>query len=259
MTLLPPQITLPTDQIKRRHRPARGPYETYRACLQWEFGFLCAFCFVHETDLNEHGHKGFGVMWIEHKTARSEDSRHQDVYRNCFYCCRFCNQARSNRSRVSRDGHHLLDPCESVWSEMFEPHEDRLRPRNEDARYTHQVYDLDDPRKTSCRAHRRTTLNESLRTLRETQELILRLLDDIAAAPAARGRSLLEAAQQLRGLARLTAQTMRRFVAVPAHALPRCRCSSSTPGKALSARSLPCTLPSFLQEQLLSDLPEAYS
>jgi hypothetical protein len=57
--ILPP-VTQPWPQvIVRQHKPPEAKYKTYRACLRWEFGFSCAFCLLHETDLMPCGAEGW--------------------------------------------------------------------------------------------------------------------------------------------------------------------------------------------------------
>src|SRR3990170_75943 len=92
-----PSRTVPSEQaIERRHEPSSSHYTRYRPCLRWEFGFTCAFCLLHETDLIEHGISRTGLTSIEHHIAQSEAPFLRDRYDNCLYACRFCNKARSN-------------------------------------------------------------------------------------------------------------------------------------------------------------------
>ena len=116
MRHLPPRTRLPASLIERRHAPRPGAYPLYRSCLRWEFAFSCAFCWVHESDLIEHGVEGLGLTAIEHHRTRSAYPELTNDYHNCFYACRLCNTARGDSPDVSAvGGHRLLDPCTVAW------------------------------------------------------------------------------------------------------------------------------------------------
>lgn len=168
--------------IRRRHQPAEpsGPrgYQGFRACLRWEFGFSCAFCLLHEVDVSPHGTEGWGLMWIEHGVLRSETPERINDYENCFYSCRFCNEARGTKPAVG-DGHRLLCPCQDAWRDHFalDGDEIRVRGESENAVYTNQAYDLNDPRKVRMRRARRRTLAERFAVVTEQPRLHDRLIE----------------------------------------------------------------------------------
>ena len=87
-----PAVTLPwREKFFRRHTPSPvqggDGYREYRACLRWEFGFSCAFCLCHESDLMLAGTEGWGLMQIEHFSPKSSDPDGRNDYSNCFYLC----------------------------------------------------------------------------------------------------------------------------------------------------------------------------
>lgn len=248
MKVLPPITTPPQAVVVRRHTPQPGPYRTYRACLRWEFGHGCAFCLTHEADLVEHGVEGTGLTSIEHQVPQSDTQGgpQVDQYTNCFYACRYCNQARGHAPLVGASGARLLDPCRHAWASHFTRIDARLLPtaNDPDASRTHRIYDLDDQRKQSMRRNREALLAEALRTLDTAPALIEQLLL-AAETPGEKRVALIAAAQSLRGLMTRARDDLMRFVAVPPDADPVCRCA--TP----EGRSLPA----FLKEQLLEIPP----
>ena len=148
MKILPLQTCLPSTPIFRRHNPhpvhwTRG-YREYHECLQWDFGFTCAFCLLHEADIALQGTEGLGVLTVEHLVPQSIDETLANDYTNLVYACRFCNTARKTTPRVGL-GCSLLDPTKDSWSDHFHTDGDHLllRDHDLDALYTHKTYDLD--------------------------------------------------------------------------------------------------------------------
>lgn len=179
MKILPPVTQPPKTPRHRLHRPlataARLGYRKFKPCLRWDFGFTCAFCLLHESDLSNAGTAGTRLMWIEHFIPQSRGSARRNDYRNCFYCCEPCNSARGTRPVRSRHGHVLLNPCRVAWGGHFDAVDDELRPRDPDAQYTQEAYDLNDRRKVRMRRIRRRKIGESLRFLAQAPALIRRL------------------------------------------------------------------------------------
>ncbi len=239
MTTLPRQTQPPTTPIERRHTPPEGRYGTYRPCLRWDFGFTCAFCLLHEADMTDHGVEGTGLTWIEHRILRSDVPARADDYGNCYYACRFCNQARGTAALEDADGRRLLDPCADAWGRHLEVDGDCLRPLDDDALYTHETYDLDDPRKRRARRARTAAIDTARKTLTEAPRLVRRLLE-LAETAAVEDRSaLLDAAQNLSARVRDAGWQLERYRVVPADAPTSCRCGTAA---ALS-------LPTFLAGQ----------
>lgn len=243
MKVLPPRTMPPTTVVERRHAPRQASYPTYRPCLRWEFGHGCAFCLTHEADLMEHGVEGTGQMGIEHQVPRSRDGKRADDYTNCFYACRFCNQARGRQANVDPAGHRLLDPCHSAWSDHFVAVEDRLIPRRDDldAERTHRVYDLDDPRKRVMRQRREELLAQALEVLHDGPLLLARLLD-AAQAPGVERAGFLGEARLVRDYIIRAKRDLERFAIPPKDADVICNCSTTAA----------CTLPVFLKVQSIT-------
>lgn len=243
MKLLPPSTRPPTQKIRRLHSPtpARGRYgyQGYRACLRWEFGFSCAFCLLHETDLAHQGVEGLGVTGIEHFYPASTHPQLVNDYDNCFYVCRMCNDARASAA-VASGTRRLLNPCNATWSAHFEHEEDRVKPRSGDfdAEYTHESYDLDDPRKVRMRRMRRETIQECMALIEKAYDTIDALIER---GIQHRDSLSLEAAQELRQCVLLAEKDIARYRAVSMDAPGECRCDGE----------IGLTLPEWLDTQAL--------
>ncbi len=230
-----PDRTSPPEAIPRRHTPRKSAnYAAYRSCLRWEFGFTCAFCLTHEADLSETGVEGTGLMAIDHRVPRSDPTlggRLETDYLNCYYACRFCNGARGPRPLVDPSGRSLLDPCAHAWSENFIRREHHLLavPDNRDAEYTHETYDLDEPRKVVRREQREMTLRRARRAVEE----IPAILEQLMAATPDRLRDAMRISMELREHLRRAKQDLARFEAIPSDAPSTCRCDERSA----------CTLP----------------
>ena len=217
MKILPSRTEPTTLAVPRRHTPRLGAYGLYRPCLRWEFGFTCAFCLTHETDLVEHGVRGWGLEWIEHLVPRSVDEARIDDYSNCYLSCRFCNEARSDTPNVDKLGRRLLDPCVAPWADHFLREGDSLEPRvgDPDAEYTWATYDFDDERKKVMRRTREARLEDALLTLREGPERVRRLLALAEKVSGADSDVLLREAEHLDALLRQTRKGDRTLLGDP--------------------------------------------
>lgn len=227
-----PDITFPSKtRIKRRHMPQKRDWRRFRPCLRWEFGFTCAFCLLHEADLEEDGSEGAGRMTIEHRIGRSARPAKASVYRNCFLACRHCNEARSRRPTRDGTGRRLLDPVSTAWASRFTASADRLPPvaGDGDAAYTHVAYDLDDERKVRKRRRRRERISGAIETVRDGPRLAALLVDLAATATSAESRrELLAVARALNSHAGMARDELRRYRIVPDDAAPRCACDALT-------------------------------
>lgn len=223
------------------HAPADGEYARFRQCLRWEFGFTCSFCLTHEADLAEHGVEGWALTWIEHVVPQSVDSTKAGEYENCRYSCRLCNGARRARPNVSEANERLLDPHATPWARHFLLDDSSLKARagDVDATYTAATYQLDDPRKSQMRRHRRDTLSAALEVVAHHPGLERRLLEyaTVETQPAKRAL-LLESVQHLALLRRQAMADLTRFAAVPSDA-EDCSCDE------------PEALPEWLECQLV--------
>jgi hypothetical protein len=102
-------------------------------------------------------------MSIEHLEPQAHAPDLVNVYANCAYACRSCNNARRTQPSKHSSGARLLHPWRDAWGEYFRLHEDLLEPLHEgdaglNARYTMHVYRLNDDRKVKMRCLRRTQL-----------------------------------------------------------------------------------------------------
>jgi len=232
MRILPPRTFPPPDKIERRHAPVpaegRHGYRSYRSCVRWEFGFTCAFCLLHEADLTAHGVEGTGLTGIEHFVPVSQADERVNEYWNCFYACRFCNEARADAPAMGFGARRLLNPCDHAWGVHFQLGEDdRLSPRagDADAAYTEFVYDLNDRRKIEIRSWRRERLEELLKVLRDAPASAQELVDWCSSVEPVPGKDLLlRTAQGLWDDTRRALRDLQRFIAIPRDAAISCRC-----------------------------------
>jgi hypothetical protein len=208
MKILPPVFRLPPSPLQRRYRP---PYRGYSRYLRWEFGFTCAFCFLHETDFSSWGEAQFCV---EHFVPRSRLGVRADAYENLFYTCRYCNSARGSAPVVDHRGRRLLNPCTSAWGTHFIVDGDMLLPGKDDydAAYTADVYDVNEPRKVEMRKLRREVITEGLQFLSVGFTTYERLLERVCEEAAA---EYLDAARGLAHGISLAQQDLAQFSAIP--------------------------------------------
>jgi 5-methylcytosine-specific restriction endonuclease McrA len=229
LKILPPQTRPPAKPTTRRHRPPpAGRWTDYRPCLRWDFGFTCALCLLHESDLYGGPGEGLGGTTVEHRVARSKDASRQNDYENCLYACRFCNRSRAALP-LWDGGARLLDPTRDAWSQHFLAGDDRLSPVEGDAaaEYTHRAYELDDPRKVARRQARRELLSDRLflaSHLEAESAELLRLADLFRPKDLLRFGRTLELLRSLRADARRALGDLKRYAAIPVDAPLRCRC-----------------------------------
>jgi hypothetical protein len=234
MRILPAEARPPKKAIARRHSPPAYTgnlgYQAFRACLRWEFGFTCPLCLLHEADLTGGlGTSGLGVMTIEHQVPKGAMVGWRNRYANCLYACRWCNQARGAKPNKTKAG-CLLDPTAVGWGAHFLMSKGDLVARKGDARaaYTHEAYDLNDPRKVDRRRHRRDLISERRALLTEGPRSIAALLRFVARHPLDPFvKTALHMAAQLRLELTRAARDLRRFAAVPDDAPTGCRCVSA--------------------------------
>lgn len=215
MNILPPETALPLGPLARTHRPPRGPYKHFRACLAWEFGFQCAFCLAHDSDLNTHGFTGMGLMWIEHHRPQSRHPGDRDKYDNCFYSCLFCNQHRRALPLRSRNGALLLQPCKDSWHDQFVLANDEFRPSNPNAEYTLLAYDLNDPRKITMRRTRREVVTLSLDVYRTASTECLSLMERLAHSSLEERIAIADKLVRYRDIQHLARRQLEQFRVIP--------------------------------------------
>ena len=229
LIILSPTTPPATTARPQRHTPRpSNSYSDHRACLRWDSGFTCCFCLIHETDLDAHGVEGTGLTSIEHLQLQSTAPGRVTDYDNLAYACRYCNGRRSTHPRVSPSGARLLDPWQDAWGAHFRLRDDRLEPlyddeRGRDARYTEEVYRLNDPRKVTMRRERRELIEDRLRYVTEDFAAMLR---DVArrVPDEAHSRRLFEQAREIDHQRERALCELRMQPAIPRDAPTRCRC-----------------------------------
>jgi 5-methylcytosine-specific restriction endonuclease McrA len=236
MKLLPASTTPWSKVIERRHTPQeltrKDGFTTYRSCLRWEFGFSCAFCLIHETDVSEVLGKDF--MQIEHFVPKSTQEEGRNRYSNCFYICRYCNNKRGVKANLDAGGLRLLNPCSESWQQHFTLQDDQLRPLNQDAFYTETVYGLNHLNKVVIRKDRREAIDESLAVCSRFSERNGHLL---AKFKETKDLEFFVASQDLWQLWKRAKKELERRDAIPGNAAP-CPCGDEV-----------CCLPDVLAEQ----------
>jgi len=247
--ILPPATAAWENVLHRRHVPppqeGRDGYRYFRQCLRWEFGFTCAFCLCHESDLALYGIEGSGLTGVEHFVPCTTDPARVNDYTNCFYACRFCNLDRATRANLDPEsGGLLLNPCDDVWARHFERTGDELAPgaQDLDARYTHQTYNLDHPRKVSMRRFRRETLETYLAVLQDGPRLYERLMTSAieTAEP-----TLVSEAESLAAYIRQAYDFLAHYSVLPEDRRCPCLCGDETL----------CVIPEMLRGQSLELKP----
>jgi hypothetical protein len=231
MKIVPLETSPPGIVRRRRHTPRAGGYTSYRPCLRWDFGFTCAICLLHESDL-AHCVDGTGLTSIEHFVPKSTEAgaEQRDDYGSCLYVCRFCNGARGRRPNVSDSGACLLDPTRTVWSEHFTLVHARLDPREDDvdAEYTSETYDLNDPRRITMRNQRWRLLSDRIELMTKGPELLHQLYELIEGSKSPeRALQAIEHAVFLRERIHNAWLDLERFVLVPIDAPETCRCETT--------------------------------
>ncbi len=170
-----PSTTLPPENARtQRHTPTpANRYQAYRSCLRWDAGFTCCYCLLHESDLapGYENAEGTALFWIEHIEPRSTSPELEDDYANRAFACRFCNNVRRDTPIKDESGARLLHPWRDAWADYFELHEDRLVPRqanakrHRDARYTSESYRINDERRVRLRRKRREIISDRIQLL----------------------------------------------------------------------------------------------
>ena len=253
MDLVPAETALPTAPLTREHLPRPGDYKTYRACARWDFGFTCAFCFLHEGDVAGLGAEGTGLMWLEHLETQTASPAERDEYKNLAWSCRFCNDTRGSRhSHSPAAGPKLLNPVVAPWashfhfelesSEAIGKHVLREKSATDaDAVLTRKAYHLDAANKTELRTSRHARIAFYLQCESDMIELVPRLL---AAAREQRDQATkkaqLDAAKAIEVGYTQALREVRRHEAVPHDAPAKCRCTAQH------------ALPEWLRSQLIS-------
>ena len=234
MKILPPILQPPNVPLKHRHTPSltvgRYGYRSYRACVRWDFGFVCPFCLLHESDFVTVGAERTGITTIEHQIPASDDIRSINRYTNCLYCCRFCNRARSD-TPVTQAESTLLNPSQVPWSAYFVIKNDEIvvRDSNNDATFTLATYDLNDPTKKERRKLRRELINDRLALLEKGpahEAELLRIAAEILENQPSEAQHLIDTASLLRSRMHIARRDLSRYLAVPVDAPTACRCKT---------------------------------
>jgi len=173
-----------------------------------------------------------GLTWIEHIEPQSAAPDLVHVYSNCAYACQRCNRARGTHPTHHSSRARLLNPWRDIWGEHFQLQNDRLVPRHDGpdglhARYTIQVYRLNEPRKVGQRQRRREFIDDQARLFADDVEAIRATAMQLPDTYAPVRRKLIEHANLLEHLREQAVRELRRYRPVPADAPMTCRCGHS--------------------------------
>ena len=188
----------------------------FRGCLRWDFGFTCAFCLVHESDLAEYGIGRTGLTTVEHFVplrGGAVGAKLAGTYSNCLYACRYCNNTRLKRPNVDALGRRLQTPCVEVWADHFDVVGDQLAPRagDGDAVYTAEAYGINDELRLHMRCGRRTRLTRAML---------------VASQPRATVLLITSAGLSGHDIVAFVDEAFERHLAKPADAPKTCRCGN---------------------------------
>lgn len=201
------------------------PWETYRDCLRWEFGFTCSVCLVHETDVSVDGVRGSKQMTVEHRELRKNNPARAADYDNLIYVCTYCNQSRRDKPLVEGSV-ELLNPAEASWSEHFRLGDEyRLVPKEGDlaAERTACVYDVDEPRRQEIRRSRDERLRWSLDRIEEIPQFLEWVSGQLRESRI-QPIELVRLARELRRDLRHAERELERYPAFPKDRSKRCAC-----------------------------------
>jgi hypothetical protein len=235
MQILPLTTQPPNKPFTYRHAPKPGEFHTYRNCMRWEFGFTCPFCLIHESDIVRGGcAEGFGLTGIEHVLPQSTHDDQKHIFTNCLYCCQMCNRSRSKKpleevKANKKTGRRLLIPTAEKWADHFVSHGDELHPvvGDDNAKYTHEAYEIDDPRKIRLREMRRKLYEDHFSFLEDDpmsqSDMLLKLAEDLT-RPADERDVLIKVAKVMRAHVEHAVQDLESYEAIPKDAPKSCRC-----------------------------------
>lgn len=228
LEIVPLMTRPPATPRSQRHKPrSASDYVRYRACLRWDAGFTCCFCLVHESDLAPGGVEKTAQTSIEHIEPQVQAPHLSGVYENCAYACRHCNNSRGKLPTTHPSGARLLHPWRDAWGAHFRLHEDRLEPaqageEGRHARYTAEVYQLNDPARVKLRRNRRLLLIDRIRLFARD---VAALEDQAMRQPTPEDKlRLLDLARELTKARAFALDELRQRTAIPADAPTRCRC-----------------------------------
>ena len=210
------------------HRTEKSGHHLYRPCLQWDFGFICSLCLLHEADLALQGIARLGITTVEHLELQSTHASLVNDYTNLIYACKWCNRARGIHPR-SIAGVRLLDPTQDAWANYFKIEGDNLVPINlnhQDAVYTFETYDINEDRKVARREFRRNFISPRIDIIQNGLKSLQDLMSWAEQHPND-SLMLISKAQSLRETMLQIILELKIYAAIPADAPQQCRCGTT--------------------------------
>jgi len=212
-------------------------------CLEWDFGFCCAFCLLHETDFLIVPDARMPPLEVEHFVPVSVDGDLVNEYSNCILACRLCNGSRRGRAVA-------LDPTRVAWGHRFQwrgLHLEPIDPDDHGAAEALAAYELNYPTKVTRREFRQRIVNQYLEARVLARALHAQLLDE--QDPDRRAKLKSEINRQELTLRDRKVHAL-RYRLVPPREMPSCACRLNEPvvpdwlaSQALAVPSGPPPLP----------------
>lgn len=104
--------------IRRTGRPPRfRNYQDFKSYLRADFGHRCAYCTIPEARWGSERN-----FVVEHFRPKSKFPKLRVAYRNLYYACNVCNEAKGDRwpdPRLRRRGFRFFDACKDERAAHF--------------------------------------------------------------------------------------------------------------------------------------------
>lgn len=229
MRIVPCRIRPYGEPINRKHTPEdQSTHRKFRECLDWDFGFTCPFCLVHERQLEPLGLEGAGLIWIEH-IERQENLEEGDdeKYENVIYCCQFCNRKRGRKDLEELKERDVLDPTEDNWAAHFSIEDFELEPQSPRAEETVEVYGINDDTRVTLRRklYKEVTRRfESAMSLEKYRSMFQRFEDPLSDKEE---RLKQAAAEYLKRSHEARRELIERYTIIPPGANRNCKCDEA--------------------------------
>lgn len=127
----------PQHEGKKLNQHAR------EAMVKWHYG-KCAFCEKPLSDISEEQLSGVGD--IEHFRPKTKYGEAAFIWRNLFWCCKECNQAKGEKSHVGCLKPDRDNPMDYLWidpiSRKIQPRPDISMEAQQRAHKTIEIYGL---------------------------------------------------------------------------------------------------------------------
>lgn len=165
--------------VARSHapKPGRGRegWKRFRSCARLDFGFRCAYCGAHESEVRT----GKARMHLDHHRPRAKFLHLANTHDNIYLACPECNEAKGalwpDEAELAA-GQRFIDVCGDVAQDHleFDGTEARAKDDSPVGEFTVSMLDLNDPVHLA-RRERHIQLRANLRSVRSALTKALRL------------------------------------------------------------------------------------